>query len=386
MTSQNMMQEHVRKFLAAELLPNVDQLNEDGVFPEKVFRSYFKAGFGASFFPEEWGGDGDILGYLDAAAEMGRVDLGFALSVMASSVLFGNNVLLHGTDEQKKKYLPGISDGTKIGCWALTEPSGGSDAVGTKSTCEKDGDHYVLNGSKTFITNAPVADYFVMLTRLKDSTAKSGFETGCAFLLEKGMKGLTTGQPLKKMGHKTSPTGEIFMENVRVHKSQLLGAEGRAFLDMKKSLDFERASFSGIGMGIIDELINIMVKYAAARQVFGKPILEYQLIQEKIAEISAQFEVMKCYTQLVRDKISRGERITKEAAIVKLLLSRLGVRAADQAIQVLGGYGYMTEYKVERIYRDMKLYEIGGGTSEIQQLIIAKETIKEYINKQGVMA
>ncbi len=380
----SLIQEQVRKFLAAELLPIVDQINEDGVFPEKVFRSFFKAGFGASFMPEEWGGDGDILNYLDIAAEMGRIDLGFALSVMANAVLFGKNVLGLGTDAQKQRYLPGIMDGSKIGCWALTDPTGGSDAVGIKTVCEKQGDQYVINGSKTFITNAPVADYFIVLTRLKGTEAQ-GIEGGCAFIIEKGTKGMTTGKPLKKMGHKSSPTGEIFLENCTVPASALLGKEGRAFLDMKKSLDFERATFSGIGIGAIDELLNIMVKYAAMRNVFGKPILEYQLIQEKIAQIGAEFDVMKAYTKVVREKLVKGERMTKEAAVVKLLLSKLGVRAADEAIQILGGYGYMTEYRVERIYRDMKLYEIGGGTSEIQKLVIAKELVKEYLNRPGAL-
>lgn len=374
----HLIQKSVRKFLQTELLPTVDQCNEEGVFQEKAFRDFFKAGFGASFMPEEWGGDGDLLAYLDIAAEMGRVDLGFALSVMANSVLFGNNVLLHGTSEQKKKYLRGIVDGSKIGCWALTEPSGGSDAVGIKATAEKKDDHYLINGSKTFITNAPVADYFIVLTRLK-GTEDKGIVGGCAFILEKGMKGLTTGKPLKKMGHKTSPTGEIFLENVTVPASQLLGAEGRAFQDMKRSLDFERATFSQIGLGMIDELLSIMVKYAAGRKSFGHAILEYQLIQEKIAQIGAEFEVLKSYCMQLREKLVRGEKITKEAAIMKLLLSRLSVRAADEAIQILGGYGYMTEYRVERFYRDAKLYEIGGGTSEIQKLVIAKEIAKEYL-------
>lgn len=376
--AQKLVQKSVRKFLQTELLPNVDQCNEEGIFQEKAFRDFFKTGFGASFMPEEWGGDGDLLSYLDIATEMGRVDLGFALSVMASAVLFGNNVLLHGTSEQKRKYLPGIVDGSKIGCWALTEPSGGSDAVGIKATAERKGDHYLINGAKTFITNAPVADYFIVLARLK-GTENKGIAGGCAFILEKGMKGLSTGKPLKKMGHKTSPTGEIFLENVEAPESSLLGKEGQAFQDMKRSLDLERATFSQIGFGLIDELLSIMVKYAASRKSFGRAILEYQLIQEKIARIGAEFEVLKAYGIQLREKLVRGEKITKEAAIMKLLLSKLSVRAADEAIQILGGYGYMTEYRVERFYRDAKLYEIGGGTSEIQKLVIAKEIAKEYL-------
>lgn len=378
----NIIQEQVRKFFQAELAADLDRMNEEGIFPEKAFRNFFKAGFGASFFPEALGGDGDLGNYLDIVSEMGRVDQGFALSAMANAVLFGNNVLANGTDAQRRKYLPGIADGSKIGCWALTEPGGGSDAVGIKTTCEKQEGYYVLNGSKTFITNAPVADYFIVLARLKGAE-KNPFESGCAFVLERGMAGLSTGKPLLKMGHKTSPTGEVFLENCKVSRDHLLGGEGRAFLDMKRSLDFERATFSAIGIGLIDELIAIMVRYAAGRKVFGQPILEYQLIQEKIAQIGAEFEVLKCYCEQLRTKILKGERITKDAAVIKLMLSRLAVRAADEAIQVLGGYGYMSEYRVERYYRDAKLYEIGGGTSEIQKLVIAKEIAKEYLSRGG---
>ena len=381
MSDRSLLQASVRKFLQTELLPHVDEFNETGTFPEQAFREFFKVGFGASFMPEEWGGDGDLEGYLDTAAEMGKVDLGFALSVMANSVLFANNILANGTLEQKKNYLPGIMDGSKIGCWALTEPSGGSDAVGIKTIAEKKSEHYVLNGSKTFITNAPVADYFIVLARLK-GTETQGFVGGCAFVLDKNTPGLSIGKPLGKMGHRTSPTSEIFLANVTVPASQLLGTEGRAFNDMKSSLDFERATFSQISIGLIDELLSIMIHYAASRECFGHPILEYQLIQEKIAQIGAEFEVLKAYCSMMRGKLLKKEKITKEAAIVKLLLSKLAVRAADEAIQVLGGYGYMTEYRVERFYRDAKLYEIGGGTSEIQKLVIAKEIAKDYLSRK----
>lgn len=374
----SLVQSQVQKFLKEKLLPISDQINDDGVFPDTVFRSFFQAGFGASFMPEKWGGDGDFLNYLKTAEEMGRVDAGFALSVMASAVLFGNNVLATGNDAQKEKYLPGLVDGSKIGCWALTEPSGGSDAVSIQTTAEKKGDSYVLNGSKTFITNAPVADYFIVLARLK-GTEGQGIQGGCAFILERGIPGLSTGKPLSKMGHRTSPTGEVFLENCVVPEASRLGVEGKAFFDMKRSLDLERLSFAGIGLGMVDELLKIMVHYAASRKQFGKSILEYQLIQEKIAIIGAEFESLKAYCESIYPKAIQKLPVTKEAAIIKLLLSKLVVRAADEAIQVLGGYGYMTEYKVERFYRDAKLYEIGGGTTEIQKLIIAKEIAKHYL-------
>ena len=281
--SENLIQNEVRKFLQEQLQPIAEQLDEDRIFPERIYQDFFKAGFGASFMPEEWGGDGSLLNYLKIAEEMGRVDAGFALSVMASAVLFGKNVLENGTPEQKKRYLPPLVNGSKIGCWALTEPSGGSDAVAIQTTAEKrQGGEYVLNGTKTFITNAPIADYFIVLARLK-GTEESGIEGGCAFILERGMPGLSTGKAFKKMGHRSSPTGEVFLNHCQVPSSALLGREGKAFFDMKRSLDFERMSFSGIGIGMIDELLRVMIRYAAERKQFGKPILEYQLIQEKIA-------------------------------------------------------------------------------------------------------
>lgn len=372
------LKKQVARFLDEKLSPLVEECDEKGIFPEKTFRDYFSQGFGTSFFPEEFGGNGDLREFLNLAEEMGRVDMGFALSALASSILFGNNVLKHGTPEQKKKYLIPLSQGLHIGCWALTEPAGGSDAVGIKSTAEKSGENYILNGSKTFITNAPVADTFIVLTRLR-GTESQGIKGGCAFILEKGMKGLSTGRAMKKMGHRSSPTGEVFLENCIVPKSQLLGAEGLAFIDMKKSLDIERASFSAIGIGLIDEVLSIIIKYASTRTQFGQSLLEFQLIQEKIAGIVSQFELLKSFAKDLVEKIINEKNVTKDAAILKLELSRLAVRATDEAIQILGGYGYMTEYQVERFYRDAKLYEIGGGTSEIQKLIIAKETIKEYL-------
>lgn len=375
--SSALLQAQVRKFLKSELLPIVDEINKEGVFPDSVFRKFFKAGFGTAFFPEKWGGNDDLGEYVKISEELGRMDMGFALSVLANSVLFGNNVLNLGTEAQKQRYLPSIIDGTKIGCWALTEPSGGSDATGIQATAEKKKNSYIINGSKTFITNAPVADYFIVLTRLK-GTEFQGIQGGCAFVLEKGQPGLSLGKPLDKMGHKTSPTGEVFLQNCEVSADALLGQEGGAFVDMKRSLDVERAVFSSVSIGLVDELLKIMIQYASGRKQFGKPILEYQLIQEKIAQIGAEFDTLKIYAARVVQRVQEGKRVTKEAAILKYLFSKLLVRAADEAIQVLGGYGYMTEYRVERYYRDAKLYEIGGGTSEIQKLIIAKEVIREF--------
>lgn len=374
----SILRDQVRKFLKSELAPIAEECNAAGRFPEETFRKFFAAGFGAAFLPEEYGGAGDIPGYVEIGQEMGKVDPGFGLSVMASAVLFANNVLTNGTEDQKKKYLPGIVDGTKIGCWAITEPKGGSDAMNLKTSCEKQGEYYTLNGSKTFITNAPVADYFIVIARLKGFEDK-GIEGGCAFILEKDMPGLSVGQPFHKMGHKSSPTGEVFLDHVKVHEKQRLGAEGKALIDVKKSLDTERALFGSLGVGVIDEALDVMVRYAATRQQFGMPLLEMQMIQDKIAQIGAEYEMVLHYMNGVVSKLVARERITKEAAVLKLLGSDLAVRATDEAIQVLGGYGYMCEYRIERFYRDARLYKIGGGTSEIQKMIVAKEIAKERL-------
>lgn len=391
----------VQKFLHLKLSPITVECEEEERFPDTVFREFFAQGFGTSFFPESFGGNGDLKEYLNIAEELGKVDLGFALSVLANSILFGNTVLRLGSDGQKQKFLPGIIQGSKIGCWCLTEPLAGSDARNVQTVLvEKADGTYELSGSKTFITNAPVADYFIVISKLKslNSTSSFGGDSGTvAVLLEKGIPGLSVGQPLKKMGHRSSPTGEVFFERCSIGHDQILGTFGRAFEEVKESLDIERAVLSSIALGAIDELLKIMVRYASERKQFGKPILDFQLIQCKIAEIAAEFELLKVFREYVMHpmcqssshdaQISLGAATprtpsalrTKDAAILKWRISTLGVKAADYAVQILGGYGYMREYKVEKIYRDLKLYEIGGGTNEIQSLIIAKEVKREIL-------
>ena len=313
---------------------------------------------------------------------MGYYSSGFGLSALASVCLFGSNVARQGTEEQRRKYLPGIASGDKIGCWALTEPSIGSDAVSIQTRCDRKEDHYVLTGSKTFITNAPIADSFIVLAREvgPDGKLVSGFQSGTAFILDRGMDGLRTGKPLHKMGHRSSPTGEIVLDQVKVPMNQVLGKPGMAFLGMKASLDVERAVFGGLGVGLMRFCLDTMVRYGAARKQFGVPILEHQMVQEKIAEVAAWTEMLVAYRDHVNHKLETGQSVNKEAAVLKFMGARWAFQAADHAIQTLGGYGYMEEYEVERCLRDAKLYDIGGGTTEIQRMIIAKQVIKEILN------
>ncbi len=370
----------LKKLLAKELAPKVSAQEESGEFDHALFRKMGAMGFAAPMLPSPYGMDDLTLQCL-LAEEMGYVSSGFGLSALASIALFGANVARQGTEEQKKKYLPGIATGEKIGCWGLTEPEAGSDALSIKSRCLREGDSYVVNGTKTFITNAPIADYFIVIARECSADGKpvEGFQGGTAFILERGMAGLTTGKPFHKLGHQNSPTGEIFMENVRVPAAQVLGKPGQAFLGMKVSLDVERAIFGGIGMGLTEFCLHSIIRYGAQRKQFGVSILEHQMIQDKIARISASYEMTRTYMYKVIDMLNRGQGANKEAAILKLTGSQAAFDAASDAVQCLGGYGYMREYQVERCLRDAKLYVIGGGTSEIQKLIIAKATIKEVI-------
>jgi alkylation response protein AidB-like acyl-CoA dehydrogenase len=380
----NEIRESTRKLLAKELAPHVDRLEESGQFGLDAFRKLGEAGLAAPMLPDPWGLD-DLMAQTVVAEEMGYVSSGFGLSALASVGLFGSNVSRQGNDEQKKKYLPDIASGRKIGCWALTEPGVGSDAVSVKTRCERKGGDYILNGSKTFITNAPIADWFIVITREYGADGKpvEGFQGGTAFILERGMEGLRTGKPFHKLGHLSSPTGEIFLENVRVPATQVLGKPGQAFLGMKISLDFERAVFSGLGVGLMEFCLHQAVKYCAQRKQFGVPIMEHQLIQEKIAMMAAAVELTRTYLYKVVDKLMRGESANKEAAILKFTGSELCFKVANEAVQCMGGYGYMREYQVERCLRDAKLFDIGGGTTEIQKMIVAKQTIKELMTHGG---
>jgi alkylation response protein AidB-like acyl-CoA dehydrogenase len=365
----------VRKLLAKELLPQIDSWETKGEFAVPVLKKLAQLGLAAPMLPEPYGMD-DLMAQAVVAEEMGYVSSSFGLSTLASVDLFGFNVGKLGTEEQKKKYLPGIVSGEKIGCWALTEPEVGSDAASVKTKCKKVGNEYVINGSKTFITNAPIADYFIIIT--KDEAGKDREAT--AFILERGMPGLRTGKPFHKLGHLSSPTGEIFLENVKVPASQVLGKPKEAFKGMKASLDVERAIFSALAIGMIQFCLDTMVRYGSQRKQFGVPILDHQMMQDKVAEVSAKLDVIRTYSYDVIKRISSGSTINKEAAILKLLASQWVFEAANHAVQSLGGYGYMKEYHVERFLRDAKLFEIGGGTSEIQKLIIAKQTIKQVLD------
>jgi len=372
---QLMLKEEVRKFCESELVPKARDIDETQEFPWDVYKKAGELGYIGPYLPPEYGGSGgDLFTKAIIYEEFVRACFGFNLSVNAADLLFANNVFRHGSEEQKKKYLPPICRGEVLASWALTEPGAGSDALGIKSSCVRDGNYFVLNGSKTFITNAPVAEYMIVITREPGSRKMDG---GTAFILERGMKGLSTGPKMDKMGGRCSPTGEIFMEDLRVHKDQVLGEPGRAFHQMFASLDVERALTPFSSIGIAQAALEVATRYARERMQFGKAIGEYQLIQEKLARIATGVELARTYAYKVVWMVMSGKKVTKEAAMIKYYASRMVQRAVHDALQVFGGYGYMKEYPIERYYRDARLLEIGAGTTEIQKLIIAREILRE---------
>lgn len=376
-----LLRQELRKLLLEKLEPVVEQADLNSEFPMDVYRAVAKAGYGNVNLPEEYGGGESLEGLLIVMEEISKFSPGFALSAMASFQLFGYNIARLGNAAQKEKYLRGLNEEAKIGCWALTEPDVGSDAVHIKTTAKRDGTNYILTGSKTFITNAPIADYFIIIA----NSGGTGFNSGSAFVLEKGMKGLSVSKPFKKHGHRCSPTGQIFLDQVRVSKDHLLGSEGGAFPDMKHSLELERFMVGPMVSGMLETLIEKSVSYAYSRQQFGQPILFFQLIQEKIARMRMHLEMIRAATDQGVALIKEGRPATNLATALKLYAGKAAVDMGSEAMQIHGGNGYMHEYRVEMFMRDAKLLEIGGGTNEMMLQILAKNTIKEVGKKYGVV-
>ncbi len=376
-----LLREQLHKLLQEKLDPLVEESDLNGIFPIDVYREVACSGFGGIFLPEEYGGGNSLDGLMVVTEELSKFSPGFALSTMASFQLYGYNVARLGHAAQKEKFLRPLIQEGKIGCWGLTEPDIGSDAVHVKTTAKKEGEDYILNGSKTFITNAPIADFFIIIA----NSGGEGFNSGSAFILEKGMKGVSVSSPFKKHGHRCSPTGQIFMDQVRVPKENLLGREGHAFPDMKHSLELERLLMGPMVCGMLETLIEKSVSYAYGRQQFGQPILFYQMIQEKIARMRMHLEMIRATTAHAVRLVKEGKSITNIATALKLYAGKAAVDMGSEAMQLHGGNGYMHEYRVEMFMRDAKLLEIGGGTNEMMIQILAKNTIKEVGKKFGVI-
>lgn len=370
-------QESVRRFMVKEVVPLVPQMEAEGQPPAGLLERMGEQGLLGTYFPEEYGGAGaTLMTRAIVAEETARVNAGLDASIFVNISLVAKHLLKYGTEEQKKKYLVPLIRGQISASICLTEPKGGSDALSPLTRARQEGREWVINGSKTFITNSPIAEFLLVFTRTSGEDRRA--RGGTCFIVEKGTPGLSVGKPFDKLCLRSSPTAEVFFDNVRVPESQVLGVVDEGFYIMLDGLDVERVFEGASNVGIAQACLDIAVPYAMQRKVFGRNISEYQMIQDKIATMSMGIEMTRTmFYNLIR-ACERGEKVTRDAAILKLYSSQIAVEASRDAVQILGGYGLMEEYQVARLYRDAKHHEIGAGTSEIQKLIIAKETLKMF--------
>jgi alkylation response protein AidB-like acyl-CoA dehydrogenase len=364
----------VRDFAVAEIAPHVLEWDEDQIFPLETIKKLGELGYMGAIFPEELGGSG--LGYIEYAIiieELARIDPSVALIVAAHNSLCTNHIFTAGNDEQKQRYIPKLASGEWIGCWSLTEPEAGSDAAGTRSTARLDGQCWVLNGGKTFTTNAHYADVCVAMFVTDRSASQHGIS---AFIIEKATPGYRVGKKENKLGMRASATGEVLFQECRLPQSQLLGDRGEGFVDSLRILDGGRISIAALAVGTAQGAYDAALKYSKQRKQFGRPISEFQAIQHKLADMATSIEAARLMTWRAGWMKDNGERVTKESAMAKLFASEIAVRACDEALQIHGGYGFIKDYPVEKFYRDVKLCTIGEGTSEIQRLVIARQLLK----------
>jgi alkylation response protein AidB-like acyl-CoA dehydrogenase len=372
---QIQLRREVREFAAAEIAPHVMEWDESQTFPLAVIKKLGQLGYMGIIFPEEYGGAG--LGYVEYSIvieELSRVDGSIGIILAAHTSLCSNHIAKAGSEEQKRKYLTKLTTGEWLGCWSLTEPEAGSDAAGTRSTAVREGDDWILNGSKTFTTNAHYADVCVGMAITDRTAARHGIS---AFILEKDTPGFRAGKKENKLGLRASATGEVIFSNCRLPASQLLGKPGEGFVDSLRILDGGRVSIAALSIGMAQGAYDAALKYAKIRRQFGRPISEFQAIQHKLVDMATKIDASRLLTYRAAKMIDAGKRVTRESAMAKLFASEAAVEIANEAVQIHGGYGFIKDYPVEKFYRDVKLCTIGEGTSEIQRLVIARQLLKD---------
>jgi butyryl-CoA dehydrogenase len=364
----------IREFAEKEIEPKAAELDQTGKFPFDTMKKLGEMGILGMVAPKEYGGSGyDTLSYSIAVEEISRVCGSSGITVAAHNSLGLYPIYLFGTEEQKKRFMPDLASGRKLGSFGLTEPGAGSDAAGTKTTAVLDGDAYVVNGSKCFITNASVGETFV-ITAVTDKT--KSYKGISSFILEKGTKGFSIGKKENKMGLRGSDTATLIFEDLRIPKENLLGKEGEGFKQFMITLDGGRISIGSMALGIAQGAFDKALEYSKERIQFEKPISTFQAIQWKLSDMATQLEAARHLIYHASELKDKGEYFVKESAMAKLYASEVGRYVCHQAIQIFGGYGYLSSYPVERYFRDIKLCEIGEGTSEIQRLVIARELLK----------
>ena len=366
-----MVRESARDFAENFIRPHVMEWDEAQIFPRDLFHKMGEYGFLGVLVPEEYGGSG--LGYAEYITiidEIAQVCGSIGLSTAAHNSLCTNHILMFGNEEQKQKYLPKLASGEHIGAWGLTEPNTGSDAGRMKTVAKKEGDYYVINGAKNFITHGISGEVAVVVVRTGELLDSHGMT---AFVVERGTPGFRGGKKENKLGMRASETAEMIFDNCRIHKSQMLGKEGEGFIQSMKILDGGRISIAALSLGIAKGALHAAIGYAQEREQFGKPIAKFQGVAFKIADMATRVEAAELLTRQAGDLKDAGERVTKESAMAKYYASEAAVSVSDDAVQVFGGYGYIKDYPVEKYYRDAKLCTIGEGTSEIQKLVISRQ-------------
>lgn len=370
-----MIQRMVREFAEKEIAPRAEEIDETDRFPEDLFRRMGELGILGLPFPEEYGGSGgDYIALVLALEEVARVSGTMAIILDAHTSLCCELIYLFGTEEQKRKYLVPLARGEKIGAFGLTEPQAGSDAGAIRTRAVRDGDSWVINGQKCYITNGSVADVVVLAAKTNPEAGTRGIS---AFILEKGRPGFRPGRDEKKMGLKGSVTSELFFEDCRIPAENLLGKENEGFQQFLTTLDAGRVAISAMALGLAQGAFERSVAYAKQRVQFGQPIANFQAIQWMIAEMATEIEAARLMVYRAALMRTKGVRLTKEAAMAKLFTTEMSERVCRKAIQIHGGYGYIREYAVERMYRDQRLCAIGEGTNEIQRLVIARHVLRD---------
>ena len=372
--NQEMIAQMVRDFGARNIKPYMMDWDESQEFPVAVFKQLGELGLMGVLVPETYGGSGfGYLEYVTAIAELSKIDGSIGLSMAAHNSLCTGHILQFGNEEQKQRWLPKLATAEWIGAWGLTEPNTGSDAGNMRTVAVPDGDYFVLNGAKNFITHGKSGNIAVVIARTGEVGDSHGMT---AFVIEKPYEGFTHGRKENKLGMRASETTELILQDCRVHKDNILGQVGDGFVQSMKVLDGGRISIAALSLGIAQGAYEAALAYSQERQQFNKPIASYQGISFKLADVATEIEAAALLTYRAADLKNRGQSGTKESAMAKYYASEVAVRAATEGVQIFGGYGYTKDYPAEKYYRDAKLCTIGEGTSEIQKMVIAREILR----------
>ena len=373
--TQSMIAQSIKDFAEKNIRPNIMEWDEAQIFPTPLFKKLGEMGFMGVLVPEEYGGSG--LGYheyITVVEEISKVDPSIGLSVAAHNSLCTNHILTFGNEEQKKKWLPKLATAEYIGAWGLTEHNTGSDAGGMNTTAVKDGDSWIVNGAKNFITHAISGDIAVVIVRTGEKGDSKGMT---AFVFEKGMPGFTSGKKENKLGMRASETAELVFDNCRIPDANRLGEVGQGFIQAMKILDGGRISIGALSLGIAKGAYEAALKYTKERHQFGQPISSFQGISFKLADMATEIEASELLLHKAAFLKQEHKPVTTLGAMAKMYASEVCVKVANEAVQIHGGYGYTKDYPVEKFYRDSKLCTIGEGTTEIQKLVIARNILKE---------